>query len=91
MLVFGKIAPGHLLVVRQWRLRTAAGCGNGIADVNGMAPGNATTTAVDGLQEVVTGTEIEKDTARQATTTEVEAAALGEIDHLIMEDHLAEK
>lgn len=91
MLVFGKIAPGHPPVDRPWTLRTAVVCGNGIADVTEMAPANATSTAGGGLQEVVTGTEIEKDTARRATTVEVEARARGEVDHLTTEDHLAEK
>jgi hypothetical protein len=91
MLVFGKIAPGHRPVDRQWSLKTAAVCGNGIVDVSEMAPENATITAEDGLQEVVTETEIEKDTARRATTAEVGVRAHAEIDHLITEDHLARK
>lgn len=93
MFVFGKIAPGLHPVDRQWRPKTAtaAACGNGIADVSGTAPENAMITAVDGLQEVATETEIEKDTARRATTVGVEAKALGEIDHLTMEDRPVEK
>lgn len=91
MLVFGKIAPGHSPVDRQWTIRTGAACGNGIPDVIETAAENATTTVVDGLQEVVIETGIEKDTARPATTAAVEAKARGEIDHLTMEDHLAEK
>lgn len=91
MLVFGKIASGHRPVDRQWTIRTGAACGNGIPDVIGITAEDAMTTAVDGLQEVVIETGIEKDTARQATTAAVGAKARGEIDHLTMEDHLAEK
>ena len=72
-------------------LRTTAIRGNGIADLTEILPGNTTTTAVDVLQEMVTATETEKATGRRATTVEVEAKAHGEIDHLTMEDRLAEK
>ena len=89
MLVFGKIAPGHRPVDRQGRLKTAAVCETGIVDVTEMASENATITAEDGLHEVVTETEIVKDTARRATTAEVGARVRAEIDHLITEDHLA--
>ncbi len=44
-----------------------------------------------GLQQMVIETEIEKDTARRATTAGAEVEVHEEIDHLTMEVHLAEK